>query len=116
MLKISEDLLSNNIVCLPVISLAAFVGNILARRTGVVHLEPSYPGFGILAEHWFFCAVLIFFLYLFFALPAILCNVSLVILPTKAASEIMSRQTMLFDKRSSLIFNMMITNSVQSAV
>ncbi|KAF9800952.1 hypothetical protein SFRURICE_014125 [Spodoptera frugiperda] len=42
--------------------------------------------------------------------------VSLVILPTKAASEIMSRQTMLFDKRSSLIFNMMITNRVQSVV
>ncbi|KAF9797284.1 hypothetical protein SFRURICE_006266 [Spodoptera frugiperda] len=57
MFKISEDLLSNNIVCLPVISLAAFVGNIIARRTGVVHLEPSYPGFGILAEHWLYCAV-----------------------------------------------------------
>ncbi|KAF9798144.1 hypothetical protein SFRURICE_016534 [Spodoptera frugiperda] len=42
--------------------------------------------------------------------------VSLVILPTKAASEIMSRQTMLFDKRSSLIFNIMITNRVQSVV
>ncbi|KAF9822867.1 hypothetical protein SFRURICE_016101, partial [Spodoptera frugiperda] len=41
---------------------------------------------------------------------------SLVILLTKAASEITGRQTMLFDKRSSLIFNMMITNSVQSAV
>ncbi|KAF9802208.1 hypothetical protein SFRURICE_001074 [Spodoptera frugiperda] len=63
MLKISDDLdlLSNNIVCLPVISLAAFVGNIIARRTGVVHLEPSYSGFGILAEHWLFCAVLIIY-------------------------------------------------------
>ncbi|KAF9787610.1 hypothetical protein SFRURICE_001662 [Spodoptera frugiperda] len=38
------------------------------------------------------------------------------ILPTKAVSEITGKQTMLFDKRSSLIFNMMITNSVQSAV
>ncbi|KAF9813749.1 hypothetical protein SFRURICE_007904 [Spodoptera frugiperda] len=61
MLKISEDLLSNNIVCLPVISLAAFVGNIIARRTGVVHLEPLYLGFGILAEYWLFCAVLIIY-------------------------------------------------------
>ncbi|KAF9811935.1 hypothetical protein SFRURICE_021292, partial [Spodoptera frugiperda] len=101
-----HDLLSNNIVCLPVISLAAFVGNIIARRTGVVHLEPSYSGFGILAEHWLFCA-----------LETMIHNIiSLVILPTKAASEIMSRQTMLFDKRSSLIFNMMITNHVQSVV
>ncbi|KAF9807880.1 hypothetical protein SFRURICE_000661, partial [Spodoptera frugiperda] len=144
MLKISEDLLSNNIVCLLMISLAAFVGNIIARRTGVVHLEPSYPGFGSLAEHWLFCAVLIiyflnyFLLYLQFLVtvqitlsrqtkeylmlhPAFdhkvsLPLVSLVILPTKAASEIMSRQTMLFDKRSSLIFNMMITNRVQSVV
>ncbi|KAF9817211.1 hypothetical protein SFRURICE_013999 [Spodoptera frugiperda] len=38
-----------------------FVGNIIARRTGVVHLEPSYPGFGILVEHWPFCAVLIIY-------------------------------------------------------
>ncbi|KAF9788885.1 hypothetical protein SFRURICE_018461, partial [Spodoptera frugiperda] len=34
-----------------------------------------------------------------------------IILPTNAASEITGKQTMLFDKRSSLIFNMMITNS-----
>ncbi|KAF9796433.1 hypothetical protein SFRURICE_002094, partial [Spodoptera frugiperda] len=33
-----------------------FVGNIIARRTGVVHLEPSYSGFGILVEHWPFFA------------------------------------------------------------
>ncbi|KAF9808640.1 hypothetical protein SFRURICE_019798 [Spodoptera frugiperda] len=39
-----------------------------------------------------------------------------IILPTNAASEITGKQTMWFDKRSSLIFNMMITNSVQSAV
>ncbi|KAF9788895.1 hypothetical protein SFRURICE_018471, partial [Spodoptera frugiperda] len=39
-----------------------------------------------------------------------------IILPTNAASEITGKQTILFDKRSSLIFNMMITNSVQSAV
>uniref|UniRef100_A0A2H1VMB5 SFRICE_000464 n=1 Tax=Spodoptera frugiperda TaxID=7108 RepID=A0A2H1VMB5_SPOFR len=39
MLKISEDLLSNNIVCLLMISLAAFVDNIIARRT----LEHVYP-------------------------------------------------------------------------
>ncbi|KAF9798412.1 hypothetical protein SFRURICE_003058 [Spodoptera frugiperda] len=107
MLKSSEDLLSNNIVCLPVISLAAFVGNIMARRTGVVHLEPSYSGFGILAEHWLFYTVET-------------CYTTLVpltiILPTNAASEIMSRQTMLFDKRSSLIFNMMITNRMKSFV
>ncbi|KAF9798987.1 hypothetical protein SFRURICE_011626, partial [Spodoptera frugiperda] len=43
-------------------------------------------------------------------------TLSLLILPTKAASEIMSRQTILFDKRSSLIINMMITNRVQSVV
>ncbi|KAF9803338.1 hypothetical protein SFRURICE_007184 [Spodoptera frugiperda] len=36
-----------------------------------------------------------------------------IILPTNVASEITGKQTMLFDKRSSLIFNMMITNSVQ---
>ncbi|KAF9824848.1 hypothetical protein SFRURICE_018047 [Spodoptera frugiperda] len=50
---------------------------------------------------------------------AIPCNVplvSLVILPTNAASEITGKQTILFDKRSSLIFNMMITNRVQSVV
>ncbi|KAF9806661.1 hypothetical protein SFRURICE_002080 [Spodoptera frugiperda] len=39
-----------------------------------------------------------------------------IILPTKAASEITGKQTILFDKRSSLIFNIMITNSVQSVV
>ncbi|KAF9806453.1 hypothetical protein SFRURICE_001248 [Spodoptera frugiperda] len=45
-----------------------FVGNIIARRTGVVHLEPSYPGFGILVEHWPFCAVLIIYFLNYFLL------------------------------------------------
>ncbi|KAF9823317.1 hypothetical protein SFRURICE_019126 [Spodoptera frugiperda] len=89
MLKISEDLLSNNIVGLLMISLAAFVEKIIARGTNV----PEYDGSR--------CTT-----------PVRLA----IIFSTNAASEIMSRQTMLFDKRSSLIFNMMITNRVQSVV
>ncbi|KAF9794741.1 hypothetical protein SFRURICE_017431, partial [Spodoptera frugiperda] len=61
-------ILSNNIVCLLIISLAAFVGNIIARGT-------VYDGSR--------CTT-----------PVPLA----IILPTNAASEIMSRQTMLFDK------------------